>query len=108
MWPTRPLPYASFFYEKEEVQLFVRKGQFPASQGRMKKETNRQSAEQAPLCLMAWLHDPVSCIQYACKLRLCAWLLETFPVNSRETMHGLSLPHGTITLAKYCTKMIPV
>ena len=28
-----------------KVQLFVRKGQFPASQGRMKKETKGQSAE---------------------------------------------------------------
>ena len=28
-----------------KIQLFVRKGQFPASQGRMKKETNGQSAE---------------------------------------------------------------
>ena len=31
----------------EQVQFFVRKGLSSASQGRMKKETNRQSAEPA-------------------------------------------------------------
>ena len=32
-------------YELLKVQLFERKGQFPASLGRMKKETNGQSAD---------------------------------------------------------------
>ena len=38
-------PYLSNYNYFIQVQLFVRKGQFPASQGRMKKETNGQSAE---------------------------------------------------------------
>ena len=34
-----------FLYSEKIIQLFVRKGQLPASQGKMKKETKGQSAE---------------------------------------------------------------
>ena len=35
-----------------------------------------------------------------------AWLLETFPVNSRKTMHGMSLPHtGYKTLDRVATPL---
>ena len=50
-----------------------------------------RTATTTNYCLMVWLHDPVSCIQYeasSCRAWFSWNLQEMFPV----TMHGLSLP----------------